>query len=63
MKNIKHNPRMKRMKLSHIMREYDVTQKEAAMLRGGQDLKEAAPKKVITKTTDTLRKESTNSHG
>ena len=54
---------MKRMKLSHIMREYDVTQKEAAMLRGGQDLKEAAPKKVITKTTDTLRKESTNSHG
>lgn len=32
---IKYDPRMKRMKISHIMREYNVPEADAIVLRGG----------------------------
>ncbi len=39
---IKYDPRMKGMKISHIMRKYGATHKEAVSLRGGQAVEDGA---------------------
>jgi len=47
--NIKYDPRMKKMKISHIMRVYKVTYDEAQLLRAGNDLTDKVEKPTYTK--------------
>ncbi len=37
--SVQYEPRMKRMKISHIMRKYKVTEIEARSLRAGRNIK------------------------
>jgi len=51
---IKFNHRMLRMKISHIMRKYEVTNEQAKELRSGNDIEtttKAPAKAPVTKTT------------
>ncbi|KKM60614.1 hypothetical protein LCGC14_1540050 [marine sediment metagenome] len=43
--SVRYEPRMARMKISHIMRKYNVTEIEARLLRAGNDV-QSVPKQV-----------------